>query len=96
MSSTMSSSVAPSVSAARASATLISVRWLPCGKPMVVPTLTSVPTRTDRAIGKLSGLSAAQRGYNVLLWQDRDLGYALVSDMDPKALARLAQKLTER
>jgi len=54
------------------------------------------PTRTDRAIGKLSGLSAAQRGYNVLLWQDRDLGYALVSDMDPNALARLAQKLTER
>jgi len=54
------------------------------------------PTRTDRAIGKLSGLSAAERGYNVLLWQDRDLGYALVSDMDPKALARLAQKLTER
>jgi len=44
MSSTMSSSTAPSASARRASATLMSVTWSPCGKPMVVPTLTSVPT----------------------------------------------------
>ena len=40
---TMSSSVAPSASARRASNTLVSVRWLPCGKPMTVPTATSVP-----------------------------------------------------
>ncbi len=54
------------------------------------------PSRADRTLGSLSALSAASRGFNVLLWRDRDLGYALVSDMDPNALARLAKKLTER
>jgi len=56
----------------------------------------SFPARTDQAIGERSATSAAARGYNVLLWQDHDLGYALVSDMDGKSLARLAGKLTER
>ena len=32
-----------------ASKTFVSVRWLPCGKPMVVPTATSVPSRIARA-----------------------------------------------
>ena len=45
----MSSSVAPSARAWRASATLISVVWLPWGKPIVVPTLTSVPSRIAAA-----------------------------------------------
>jgi len=56
----------------------------------------SFPSRTDQAIGERSATSAAARGYNVLLWQDHDLGYALVSDMDRTSLARLARKLTER
>jgi len=56
----------------------------------------SWPSAADRVIGRLSAVSASARGFNVLLWQDRDLGYALVSDMDPNALDRLAKKLAER
>lgn len=56
----------------------------------------SFPARTERVIGGHSATSAAARGFNVLLWQDHDLGYALVSDMDDKSLARLAEKLTAR
>jgi len=41
-------------------------------------------------------MSAARRAFNVLLWQDHDLGHALVSDVDPSSLARLAEKLTMR
>ncbi|MEI9938345.1 MAG: zf-HC2 domain-containing protein [Pseudomonadota bacterium] len=54
------------------------------------------PRRATSAIGGLSAVSASSRGFNVLLWQDHDLGYALVSDMDPNALARLAEKLAAR
>src|SRR5665647_8637 len=46
---TMSSSVAPSASACCASNTFVRVRWFPCGKPMVVPTATSVPARIAAA-----------------------------------------------
>jgi anti-sigma factor RsiW len=53
----------------------------------------SFPSRSDQPIGGHSASSAASRGFNVLLWRDHDLGYALVSDMDPKSLARLAEKL---
>ncbi|HYQ02955.1 MAG TPA: zf-HC2 domain-containing protein [Polyangiaceae bacterium] len=52
------------------------------------------PSRAEQAIGSRTATSAASRGFNVLLWQDHDLGYALVSDMDQKSLARLAEKLT--
>src|SRR6476661_1166205 len=52
---TMSSSVAPSSSAWRASATLIAVRWLPCGNPITVPTATSVPLRIARARSTSAG-----------------------------------------
>ena len=45
---TMSSSRAPSPSARSVSKTLVAVRWLPCGKPIVVPTATSVPSRICR------------------------------------------------
>jgi len=55
----------------------------------------SFPSHPDRAVGGRSAASAASRGFNVLLWRDHDLGYALVSDMDPAALARLAEKVTQ-
>jgi len=55
----------------------------------------SLPERTARALGSPSATSAAARGFNVLLWQDHDLGYALVSDMEPSTLARLAEKLAK-
>ena len=41
----MSSSVAPFASASFASKTFVSVVDDPCGKPMTVPTATSVPSR---------------------------------------------------
>jgi anti-sigma factor RsiW len=50
----------------------------------------SWPLRQDGTVGAFPAYSAASRGFNVLLWKQRDLGYALVSDMAPGALARLA------
>ena len=46
---------------------------------------------------KLGGLEVqrtASRGFNVLLWRDGELGYALVSDVDPRDLSLLAGKLS--
>ena len=53
----------------------------------------SWPLRHDTTLGALRASSAASRGFNVLLWQERDLGYALVSDMDPVELARLGRHI---
>ena len=38
-------------------------------------------------------VAARARGFNVRLWQRDGLGYALVSDLDPTELARLAERL---
>ena len=53
----------------------------------------SWPLRHDTTLGAQPANSAASRGFNVLLWQERDLGYALVSDMDPVELARLGRHI---
>ncbi len=37
-----------------------------------------------------AGLRTAARGFSVVLWRAGDLGYALVSDVDPATLERLA------
>jgi anti-sigma factor RsiW len=39
------------------------------------------------------GRATAERGFNVVLWRSGELGYALVSDVDPPELTRLATKL---
>jgi anti-sigma factor RsiW len=49
-----------------------------------------LPWRTGER-GKLSRATA--RGFNVLLWRDGELGYALVSSEDEHTLRRLAEKL---
>ena len=54
------------------------------------------PVYSAASVGALPALSAASRGFNVLLWRDGDLGYALVSDADPSALARLGAKVVTR
>jgi anti-sigma factor RsiW len=54
------------------------------------------PLRADATAGALPATGAALRGFNVLLWRDGDLGYALVSDMDRSELGRLAAKVAER
>ena len=51
----MSSSVAPLPIARTDSNTLVTVRWLPCGNPIVVPTATSVPSRIARARATSAG-----------------------------------------
>lgn len=49
--------------------------------------------RSDAVVGSLPATSATARGFNVLLWRQGDLGYALVSDAEPSTLARLAAKV---
>jgi anti-sigma factor RsiW len=40
--------------------------------------------------------TTAERGFNVILWRRGERGYALVSDVAARELARLAEKLTTR
>jgi anti-sigma factor RsiW len=56
----------------------------------------SWPLRNGTSVGALKASSTTSRGFNVLLWRDGDLGYALVSDMDRSELARLAAKVVAR
>ena len=53
----------------------------------------SWPLRSDTRVGTLAAASSTSRGFNVLLWREGDLGYALVSDMDLSALTRLGAKV---
>jgi len=46
-----------------------------------------------RSLGGSKVASSTQRGFHTLLWRKDDLGYALVSDLDERELATLAQKL---
>lgn len=54
------------------------------------------PLQTDTPLGRQAARSVSSRGFNLLLWRDGDLGYALVSDVNPAALARLATKVAAR
>ena len=45
------------------------------------------------AIGHARGTETTTHGFHVLLWRDGDLGYALVSDLDPRELMTLAGKI---
>jgi anti-sigma factor RsiW len=44
-------------------------------------------------LGRLEVRRTASRGFNVLLWRDGELGFAVVSDVDPRDLSLLAAKL---
>lgn len=50
-------------------------------------------TGHDTQVGGMPAVSTSARGFNVLLWREGDLGYALVSDAEPSTLARLASKV---
>jgi anti-sigma factor RsiW len=54
-----------------------------------------LPWPTDRGtqLGRLSVTEEAARGFSVLLWRDGGLGYALVSDVNPRDLETLATKI---
>jgi anti-sigma factor RsiW len=45
------------------------------------------------AVGSARSLEETSRGFHVLVWQKGDLGYALVSDVDPRELEVLAAKV---
>jgi anti-sigma factor RsiW len=51
------------------------------------------PTRGLRRVGGVDAHVTTSRGFNSVLWRDGELGYALVSDVDPVELARLAERL---
>lgn len=51
------------------------------------------PSRGLTRVGGTDAYADATRGFNVLLWRQGDLGYALVSDVEPGALRALASRL---
>jgi anti-sigma factor RsiW len=51
------------------------------------------PTTERQAVGGVRATITASRGFNVILWQEGELGYALVSDVDVMELRQLAAKL---
>jgi len=51
------------------------------------------PARGGERIGGVDAYRQTARGFTVVLWRTGDLGYALVSDLDPKELATFASKL---
>jgi len=52
------------------------------------------PTRGLERVGGSQARVTTSRGFHSVLWQDGELGYALVSDVDPAELARLAARFT--
>ena len=44
-------------------------------------------------VGRVQTRAERLRGFNVLLWRQDELGYALVSDVEPDALRALATRL---
>jgi anti-sigma factor RsiW len=53
----------------------------------------SWPTNGLASIGSVSAYRTADRGFHVILWRKGDQGCALVSDVDPADLTRLALRL---
>ena len=51
------------------------------------------PTRGLQRIGPAQAQVSAARGFNLVLWREGELGYALVSDLDMPEVTRLAEKL---
>jgi anti-sigma factor RsiW len=54
------------------------------------PAVATVP------VGDVRGTLESSRGFHALLWRKGDLGYALVSDADPKDLKTLADRVAGR
>jgi len=53
------------------------------------------PRGGGERVGRTETYRQAARGFAVILWRAGDLGYALVSDVDPRELADLASKLAD-
>ena len=52
-----------------------------------------IPSTGALSLGRVHAATDTSRGFHVVLWRDGDLGYALVSDVDPKELETLAKKV---
>jgi anti-sigma factor RsiW len=52
-----------------------------------------VPPTSSVALGHVRAKELTTRGFHVILWRDGDLGYALVSDLDPRELEMLGSKI---
>jgi anti-sigma factor RsiW len=51
------------------------------------------PVLAKHVLGGARGTLESSRGFQVLMWKEADLGYALVSDVPPAALQALAVKI---
>jgi anti-sigma factor RsiW len=51
------------------------------------------PPTGRQSVGGVRATITTSRGFNVILWREGELGYALVSDVDASELSRLAAKL---
>jgi anti-sigma factor RsiW len=52
------------------------------------------PAGRRESVGRTEVYRTSARGFNVVMWREGDLGYALVSDVNPQDLMVLAGKLT--
>ncbi len=53
----------------------------------------SFPARGAQPMGRVAARATVVRGFSVLLWRDGELGYALVSDLNPNELFQLGLKV---
>ena len=51
------------------------------------------PRGRAESLGSTEAYRTASRGFNVILWRNGELGYALISDLDGTELGQLARKL---
>ena len=52
------------------------------------------PRGNEQRIGAVRAHVSSERGFTCVLWREGELGYALVSDVEPADLTGLAEKLT--
>jgi anti-sigma factor RsiW len=57
-----------------------------------LPWMTA-PAASSISLGHVRATEQTTRGFHVILWRDGDLGYALVSDLDPRELETLGGKI---
>src|SRR5207245_4945629 len=51
------------------------------------------PSRNPTRVGGLDALATSERGFNVIVWLRRVLGYTLVFDVDAGVVAALAERM---
>jgi anti-sigma factor RsiW len=54
---------------------------------------STTPTASGVSLGHVRARELTTRGFHVILWRDGDLGYSLVSDLDPRELEMLGAKI---